>query len=160
MLFARLIALLGLLVLPSIHYAQWTTPRPIDSTNTRYQEGPLIAVSKAGTITVVCYEFPGNQLIAYRSTDNGSRFSRHPLARPLAPNYTLWNPYGFAYDSSDVLWLLWAWDYIIDPLPVDYFLVLSKSTDFGATFTDVLKLRRGLRIRPSRMFIDSQNSNI
>ncbi|MDI6765614.1 MAG: T9SS type A sorting domain-containing protein [Bacteroidota bacterium] len=144
----------------SINYAQWSAPRPIDSIITTIEPGPLAAVSKQGYLVIVYRQNDKNtsELDLYRSTDHGKTFTRNLSVKPPVPEYDLHKPYGLAYDTNNTLWLLWGWDWYYDATPIGYFLVLSKSTNHGETFTDVLFRRRGLQLDMSRMIIDPYNN--
>lgn len=157
----RLIAF-AVVFLPTLQYAQWTSPRQIDPTVTRAQTSPMIAVSKTGITAIVCREGSGSndsgQLVVYRSTDNGVSFQRGGLLRPNLFDHIIDPAYAIAFDTTGSLWVLWGWDYLPGGLLVGSYLELSKSTDNGISFTTVMRNWRGLIIEPSRMVIDKYNN--
>jgi hypothetical protein len=80
------------------------------------------------------------------------------LENPPAPEYELYLPNGLRYDSGGNLWILWTWDYFVNGLPVAYYLSLSKSTDEGESFSEILREDRGLWIENERLFVDESDN--
>jgi hypothetical protein len=140
-----------------ISSAQWKAPSPIDSSITEDQLGPLLAVDKHGDITVACHQLPFS-LVFYRSTDQGKTFVRQGTLVPSWPEYILYDPYAIVVDSLDQLWLLWAWDMLDDGLTLQRNIVLSRSTDGGASFTVVATYERGFVLTVARLLADGNNN--
>jgi hypothetical protein len=136
----------------------WSTPRPIDTTAALDQEGPLITIASSGKIAIVCREGGlGGILVFYTSSDNGMNFIRHEIIPPTQ-EHEVYYPSGLAYDASDQLWILWSWDWLVNGLPIAYYLSLSKSTDDGQSFDEIFRNNRGLLLQRMGLILDNQNN--
>lgn len=125
----------------SAQATNWTTPVPIDST--RDYVNPFLAVAPNGQIATLSYG------LLYTSDDNGRSFQfRYQFTPPVSYHHQF-TPNGLAYDSSSVLWVSWAWDECSDPectFSIQRKLYISRSTDGGHTFQDVLQYNRGFLV--------------
>lgn len=128
------ITLLSLIFLSLHMHGQiggWSDPVQITD---ELVKNPLIAVNSTGFISIV------DNNAHYISKDNGKTFTKTFQFIPNLQPYYVYTPNGMAYDSNDVLWVYWAWDWCSDDWCTFIrarYLVLSRSFNYGETFENV-----------------------
>jgi hypothetical protein len=112
-------------------FSGWSDPVQITD---EIVKNPLIAVNSKGFISIV------DNNAHYISKDNGKTFTKTYQFIPDLQPYYIYTPNGMAYDTNDVLWVYWAWDWCSDDWCTFIrarYLVLSRSFNYGETFENV-----------------------
>lgn len=145
----------------AIAQTSWTAPRLLNP-NAGTQGAPFIAVGPNNVLAITCGEYPAPtgsniRVAVYRSTDRGQTFSHSLVPLPSLP-YVSMGPSGISFDHSGNLFVLWAWSEDNFPFYTSN-LVLSKSTDGGATYTTFWQTRQPLFwLSERQLFIDTNNT--
>ncbi len=154
---------LFLACISSIGQAQWSSPSIVVDSNGA--QGRLsVAVSRHAALALATplgqSGTPYGTMHLYLSFDHGQSFSRHDLSPPSAPEYEF-RGVQVAFDTSNTIWLLWGWGVLIGGFPPPgnqgLHLVLTKTSDSGATFQTLFDIKPGTSDIAQHMFIDSRN---
>ncbi len=133
--FMTFLLIFALCRMSSYSQSSWTTPVRVDPLSTQFQFSPLIAVGPQRHLAVACGEGSPGVVIVYRSIDNGRNFLRTQLPSPSAQEFEINQTESLSFDADGNLYLLWSWNETPGGIGLRQWLVLSKSTDGGESFS-------------------------
>jgi hypothetical protein len=155
-----LVILLDALCMPLSAQSVWTTPVPLNPYSGQ-QAVPYIATSNSGFIAVTCFEWQGERVAVYWSSDRGTTFSRFLLPLPSGgPEQRVYGPADISFDQQENLYVLWKWAETNGPYTLAEWIVLSKTTNQGMSFSTVWQKRQQAILGPvpEILQIDTQNT--